>query len=66
MTAARYFKDGESCWKFQPGEPPQIRTSISRGWGESGFTSLEEFLADPEEVEEITEEEAELVKCGQN
>jgi len=60
MATTRYFKDGPTCWKFQAGERPLIRTLISRAWVESGFASLEDFLADPEEVEEITAEEAEI------
>ena len=59
MDQTRYFKHEDSFWKFEPGQMPQLRTSISPTWGESVFASLEAFLADPAEATEVTALEAE-------
>jgi hypothetical protein len=59
MNITRYFKDGGSFWKFEHGKRPQIRTEHSPVWGDSVFTTLEEFLSDPHEVEETCSCEAE-------
>ncbi|MEO5914105.1 MAG: hypothetical protein ABIS50_07725 [Luteolibacter sp.] len=57
MNSTRYFKTELALWMFAPGMPGKIRTAISPGWTESTFESLEEFLADPAPVEEITADE---------
>ena len=48
-------------WKFEPGQQPVLKTSISMGWMPSSFPDLDAFLDDPHPVEEISAEEAEPV-----
>jgi hypothetical protein len=64
METTRYFKDGNSWWKFESGKHPQIRTSIAAEWADSVFATLDEFLADPDSVPEIPAEEAEAELIG--
>ena len=59
MNLTRYFKGEHSFWKFETGKRPQIRTWIAPGWADSDFKSLEDFLADPEPVLEVTADQAE-------
>jgi hypothetical protein len=58
MSPIRYFKNHLAVWKFEHGQQPQIKTPIQRDWSESTFHSLEEFLADLDDVAEITEAQA--------
>ncbi len=59
MNPCRYFMFYQGVWKFEPDNPPLVKTPESGEWGESWFESLEHFLADPTEAHEITAAEAE-------
>ena len=60
MTTTRYFKSGRMLWKFAPGKAPVQRHELDDEWDESVFVSLAEFLADPDDAIETTEEDAEV------
>ena len=60
MTTTRYFKSGRMFWKFAPEKAPVQRHELDDEWDSSLFVSLEEFLADPDDVIETTEEDAEV------
>lgn len=59
MNTARYFKDKDTYWKFEPGQRPKMKAGFYAPWGDSFFRNLADFLADPIPVREIAMEEAE-------
>ncbi len=61
MKKIRYFRDKDSFWKFETGKPPLMKTGYYSRWQRSFFRSVEEFLTDPGQVEEVSREEAEEV-----
>lgn len=59
MSEVRYFKTGRSYWKFETGRQPQIRSAASGVWRNSLFPSLNQFLSEPEGIQEAAQDEAE-------
>ena len=66
MKTVRYFRDHESCWKFEEGQPPLMKKGYDSPWTESYFSSLEEFLQDPGDIEEVPREEVEKTTFGRS
>lgn len=60
MTTTRYFRSGRMLWKFAPGKAPVQRHQFDDEWDSSLFVSLEEFIAEPGDAMETTEEDAEV------
>lgn len=59
MKNVRYFRDKESYWKFEAGQPPLMKDGYHSPWKESYFVDVDEFLTDPGDIEEVTREEVE-------
>ncbi len=59
MSEVRYYKNGRSFWKFESGRQPQIRCADSEVWRNSLFPNLNQFLSEPEGIQEAAPEEAE-------
>ena len=59
MSEVRYFKNGRSFWRFETGRQPQIRSADSEFWRNSLYPNLNQFLSEPEGIQEAAPDEAE-------